>query len=394
MVEFTTQFCDSASFSQTALRQYGRYEKDADFTQLPILNEHTVITYITEGSGSLKLGSSMHTIEPGSILVMFPDVCVNASALHGPIQLMWAEMSGDALPKILARAGLTPQKPILSLADLGDNCKTKSTLAQLTAPDAELGALAAYGLAMEMLDYLVQESPRPCQPKVSNLQQYYVEKSIRYIKTKYPQGGERTLIYAVTGREINSTMLPADVGCVVDNVETVTSVYKAVILGQPVISRNVTVTGDGIRTPKNFSVLTGTDLSELVDAAGGLKEKIAKAISGGPMMGFALYDLHIPCTKTTSSLLFLERDAVSEAKQIQTACINCGRCVSVCPGHVVPARLATLAEHGDMAGFEKMDGMECCECGCCSYICPAKRPLTQSIKSMRKMVLAERKKKK
>ena len=112
------------------------------------------------------------------------------------------------------------------------------------------------------------------------------------------------------------------------------------------------------------------------------------------MMVFALYDLHIPCTKTTSSLLFLERDAVSEAKQIQTACINCGRCVSVCPGHVVPARLATLAEHGDMAGFEKMDGMECCECGCCSYICPAKRPLTQSIKSMRKMVLAERKKKK
>ena len=217
---------------------------------------------------------------------------------------------------------------------------------------------------------------------------------VKVLKTKYPQGGERTLIYAVTGREINSTMLPADVGCVVDNVETVTSVYKAVILGQPVISRNVTVTGDGIRTPKNFSVLTGTDLSELVDAAGGLKEKIAKAISGGPMMGFALYDLHIPCTKTTSSLLFLERDAVSEAKQIQTACINCGRCVSVCPGHVVPARLATLAEHGDMAGFEKMDGMECCECGCCSYICPAKRPLTQSIKSMRKMVLAERKKKK
>lgn len=187
MVEFTTQFCDSASFSQTALWQYGRYEKGADFTQLPILNEHTVITYVTEGSGSLKLGSSMHTIEPGSILVMFPDVCVNASALHGPIQLMWAEMSGDALPKILARAGLTPQKPILSLADLGDNCKTKSTLAQLTAPDAELGALTAYGLAMEMLDCLVQESPRPCQPKVSNLQQYYVEKSIRYIKTKYPQ---------------------------------------------------------------------------------------------------------------------------------------------------------------------------------------------------------------
>ena len=240
----------------------------------------------------------------------------------------------------------------------------------------------------------IEDNKPDCIAKMKEAIKGKERMEVKELKTKYPQGGERTLIYAVTGREINSTMLPADVGCVVDNVETVTSVYKAVILGQPVISRNVTVTGDGIRTPKNFSVLTGTDLSELVDAAGGLKKKIAKAISGGPMMGFALYDLHIPCTKTTSSLLFLERDAVSEAKQIQTACINCGRCVSVCPGHVVPARLATLAEHGDMAGFEKMDGMECCECGCCSYICPAKRPLTQSIKSMRKMVLAERKKKK
>mgnify|MGYP000168681099 CR=1 FL=1 len=242
--------------------------------------------------------------------------------------------------------------------------------------------------------FAVEDNKKDCIEKLQKAVSGDPRIDVKALMTKYPQGAERQLIYAVTKRAINSTMLPADVGCVVDNVETVTSVYKAVILGQPVISRNVTVTGDGIRTPKNFSVLTGTDLSELVDAAGGLKEKIAKAISGGPMMGFALYDLHIPCTKTTSSLLFLERDAVSEAKQIQTACINCGRCVSVCPGHVVPARLATLAEHGDMAGFEKMDGMECCECGCCSYICPAKRPLTQSIKSMRKMVLAERKKKK
>ena len=111
-------------------------------------------------------------------------------------------------------------------------------------------------------------------------------------------------------------------------------------------------------------------------------------------MGFSLYDLQIPCVKTTSAFLFLEHDAVSESQAIQTACINCGRCVGVCPGHVLPARLATLAERGDMAGFEALDGMECCECGCCSYICPAKRPLTQSIKSMRKMVLAERRKKK
>ena len=242
--------------------------------------------------------------------------------------------------------------------------------------------------------YICIEDNKPdCITKMKELVKDIDRIEVKEVMTKYPQGGERTLIYAATGREINSSMLPADVGCVVDNVETVISVYKAVILGRPVTSRVVTMSGDGIKEPKNLLVLSGTDMSELVDAAGGLKAKIAKAISGGPMMGFALYDLHVPCTKTTSAFLFLEHDAVSEAQEIQTACINCGRCVSVCPGHVLPARLAKLAERGDMAGFEAMDGMECCECGCCSYICPAKRPLTQSIKSMRKMVLASRRKK-
>lgn len=242
--------------------------------------------------------------------------------------------------------------------------------------------------------YICIEDNKPnCIAKMKELVKDIDRIEVKEMMTKYPQGGERTLIYAATGREINSSMLPADVGCVVDNVETVISVYKAVILGRPVNSRVVTVTGNGIKEPKNLLVLAGTDMSELVDAAGGLKGKIAKAISGGPMMGFALYDLHVPCTKTTSAFLFLEHDAVSEAQEIQTACINCGRCVSVCPGHVLPARLAKLAERGDMAGFEALDGMECCECGCCSYICPAKRPLTQSIKSMRKMVLASRRKK-
>ena len=242
--------------------------------------------------------------------------------------------------------------------------------------------------------YICIEDNKPdCIEKMQKLVKDIPRIEVKEVMTKYPQGGERTLIYATTGREINSTMLPADVGCVVDNVATVIAIYEAVILGKPVVDRVVTITGDGIKAPKNFSVYTGTDMSELIDAAGGLKAKIEKIISGGPMMGFPLYELHIPCTKTTSAFLFLEHDAVAEAQKIQTACINCGRCVSVCPGHVLPARLSTLAERGDMAGFEALDGMECCECGCCSYICPAKRPLTQSIKSMRKMVLASRKKK-
>ena len=158
--------------------------------------------------------------------------------------------------------------------------------------------------------YICIEDNKPdCIAKMKELVKDIDRIEVKEMMTKYPQGGERTLIYAATGREINSTMLPADVGCVVDNVETVISVYKAVILGRPVNSRVVTVTGDGIKEPKNLLVLAGTDMSELVDTAGGLKAKIAKAISGGPMMGFALYDLHVPCTKTTSAFLFLEHDA-------------------------------------------------------------------------------------
>ena len=188
-------------------------------------------------------------------------------------------------------------------------------------------------------------------------------------------------------------MLPADAGCIVDNVETICSIYDAVALGRPIMKRIFTVTGKGINRPAHFEVCTGTDMAELIDAAGGLKEHAGKVISGGPMMGFAMYDLHVPCVKTSSSLLCMQSDPVSDAKEEETACINCGRCVSVCPGHVIPARLATFAQRGDMESFQKFDGMECCECGCCSFVCPAKRPLTQEIKSMRKIQLAKKKKK-
>ena len=240
--------------------------------------------------------------------------------------------------------------------------------------------------------YICIEDNKPdCIAKLKEMVKDIPRIEVAELMTKYPQGGERFLIKAVTDREINSTMLPADAGCVVDNVDTVIAVYEAVILGKPVMDRIVTVTGQGIKNPQNFDVLSGTDMAELIEAAGGLTDNVSKVISGGPMMGFAMYDTHVPCIKTSSACLCLEKDDVADAEQ--TACINCGRCVGVCPGHVIPARLATFAEHGDMESFQKFDGMECCECGCCSYICPAKRPLTQMIKSMRKMVLASRKKK-
>lgn len=211
------------------------------------------------------------------------------------------------------------------------------------------------------------------------------------LKTKYPQGAERQLIYATTGRQINSSMLPADAGCVVNNCDTIYAIYQAVYKGRPLMHRIVTVTGDAISNPQNFRVCTGTIYGELIEEAGGYKEEPEKIVSGGPMMGFGLYTLEVPTTKTSSALLCLTKDEV--AANEPTACINCGRCVSMCPGRVLPSRLADFAERHDEENFLKLNGMECCECGCCSFVCPAKRPLTQYIKSMRRMILANRKKK-
>lgn len=214
--------------------------------------------------------------------------------------------------------------------------------------------------------------------------------AVKALTTKYPQGSERHLIYATTGRAINSSQLPADAGCVVNNVDTVISIHNAVKEGRPLMYRIVTVTGDAIAEPCNFRVRIGTNYGELVEEAGGFKEKPAKIISGGPMMGFGIFDLNVPATKTSSALLCLTKDEVSAMEP--SACINCGKCVEVCPGRVVPSRLADYAEHYNEEAFVKNNGMECCECGCCSYVCPAKRPLTQVIKSMRKMQLAKKKK--
>ena len=216
---------------------------------------------------------------------------------------------------------------------------------------------------------------------------------VKALKTKYPQGSERQLIYATTKRAINSTMLPADAGCIVDNVDTIVAIYHAVIEGQPLTERIVTVTGDAIRFPQNYRVKCGTIYSSLIEASGGFKDGYPeKIVSGGPMMGMALFDLEVPITKASSALLCMKKDEVSGSKT--TGCINCGMCVSACPSRLVPSRLADFAEHGDKEKFEKYNGVECVECGSCSYVCPAKRHLVHSIRTMRKQVLADRRNKK
>lgn len=304
-------------------------------------------------------------------------------------------MGGAGFPTHVKLAPKEPEKIDYVIANCAE-CEpylTSDYRRMLEEPDKIVAGLKA---ALKIFPHAkgilaVEDNKKDAAEKLREAAKGESEIQVMVLKTKYPQGAERQLIYATTERQINSSMLPADAGCVVDNCDTIYAIYQAVYKGRPLMHRIVTVTGDAIAEPQNFRVCTGTNYAELVEAAGGFKTQPEKIVSGGPMMGFGLYDLNVPATKTSSALLCLTKDEVAAYEP--SNCINCGRCVTVCPGRVIPSRLADMAERHDQEAFVKANGMECCECGCCSFICPAKRPLTQYIKSMRKIVLANRKKK-
>ncbi|BAK48291.1 MAG: electron transport complex subunit RsxC [Lachnospiraceae bacterium] len=240
--------------------------------------------------------------------------------------------------------------------------------------------------------FAIEDNKKDAILKLQEMTKNEPKMEVMALRTKYPQGSERQLIFATTGRAINSTMLPADAGCIVDNTETLVAIHQAVKEGRPLMERMVTITGDAIAEPGNFLCPTGTNFNELIAAAGGFRQEPEKVISGGPMMGFAVLTTDFPVTKTSSALLCMCKDQVSACET--SACINCGRCVEVCPSRIVPSRLADYSENDRPELFEEWNGLECVECGSCSFICPAKRNLAQSIRAMKKSVIAEKRKKK
>lgn len=215
--------------------------------------------------------------------------------------------------------------------------------------------------------------------------------SIEVLETKYPQGAEKQLVYATTGRTFTSQELPIDVGCIVQNVSTCAAIYSAVTLNEPLITRIVTLSGPAISKPSNFKVPVGTNLNELIEAAGGYLTGVTpeKIIAGGPMMGFALYTTDLSIIKGTNAFVFMIEDEVSNT--VTSNCIRCGNCVDVCPNGLMPLVLERASIEGDEELFLKYNGLECCECGCCSYICPSKRHLAQAIRVMKREIMAKRK---
>lgn len=198
------------------------------------------------------------------------------------------------------------------------------------------------------------------------------------LKKKYPQGGEKQLIQAVTGRIVPAGGLPVAAGCIVDNVATALAVYEAVYLSRPLTSRIVTVTGPGLMNPGNFITPLGTPIWQLIEAAGGMPEDTGKVVAGGPMMGRAVSCLDAPSTKGLSGIVVIPRKLASRKKT--QPCIRCGRCVDVCPMGLEPYLQMAFASKARWEDARDHGVMNCLECGCCSYICPSSRPLVDYLK--------------
>ncbi len=221
---------------------------------------------------------------------------------------------------------------------------------------------------------------------LNKLKNDYPSVEISILPTRYPQGSEKQLIQSITGRQVPPNSLPVDVECVVFNVSTFAAIYKAVRYGMPITERIVTVTGEGVKKPQNLMVRIGTPFNDLIEAVGGLTPNTDCVINGGPMMGTAQAELSVPVVKATNSVLCLLKN---NSRSVSTACIRCGKCLSVCPMKLQPLYINRFAKVKNINELKRLNVTDCIECGCCSFICPAKLPLTDGCRLGKKLLKEE-----
>ncbi len=224
----------------------------------------------------------------------------------------------------------------------------------------------------------VEDNKKAAIEKLHALQSQFPEIEVVVLPTMYPQGSEKQLIQAVTGRQVPAGKLPVNVGCAVFNVSTFAAIYRAVCLGTPLTERIVTISGETIQKPQNFIVRIGTPFHDLIEKAGGLTDETERVIRGGPMMGFAQGDLSVPVIKATNSILCLPKDKNGAAEN--PVCLRCGKCVAVCPMHLQPLYLYRFSKCGDTKELHRLNILDCMECGSCAYTCPGKLPLVETFR--------------
>jgi electron transport complex protein RnfC len=300
-------------------------------------------------------------------------------------------MGGATFP---AHVKLSPpdDKPIDTLILNGVECEpflTADHRLMLEQPDQLLAGINILRRILNVTNiHIGIEANKP--DAIALLQEQCVGTGIEVVPlaVKYPQGAEKQLILAITGREVPSGTLPMEVGVVVQNVATTAAIATAVIEGKPLIERVCTVSGPLVKDPKNLRFHCGTPLQHLVDLCGGVEQTAAKILAGGPMMGQTQLSLETPATRGTSGLLLFAADDLSVRPQ--GPCIRCGRCVQTCPAGLLPTTIAAYVRLDLIEDAEAYHAMDCIECGCCSYSCPAAIPLVQSLRQAKGMILEKR----
>ncbi len=277
--------------------------------------------------------------------------------------------------------------PVDTLVLNGAECEPYITSDHRQMLEYPEGIIEGAGILLKILGitscYIGIENNKP--EAIAKMQEIAAQKStetakfiVQPLKVKYPQGSEKQLIQAVTSRKVPAGALPASVGVVVQNVGTARAIYDAVVYGKPLYDKIVTVAGKGIGKPGNLQVKVGTRVRDIVNYACGLQPGLSKIIMGGPMMGFAVSNLDIPVTKTTSAILFLTEDEIDTRPHSQ--CIRCGWCLDACPMGLEPKEIGVYVEAGKGEDTKQFGVFDCFECGSCAFVCPAKRPLVQFIR--------------
>lgn len=303
-------------------------------------------------------------------------------------------MGGAAFPTHV-KFSPPKEKPIDTLIINGAECEPYLTADHRLMLEETENIIEGTRIAMRILGVnrgiIAIESNKPdAIEKMKVLTEDIPELEVVGLKVRYPQGAEKQLIKTLLNREVPfSGGLPMDVGVIVQNVGTLSAIYKAVRFGRPLIERITTVTGSGVREPKNLRARIGTPIKALIEACGGVTSEVGKIIMGGPMMGVSQYSLEVPVVKGTSGILVQPLSEVEEG--VAHPCIRCGSCVRACPARLMPTTLGVLAQLDMFEEAQRYDVMDCIECGCCNYVCPAKIPLVQLLRYAKAEVLTRRK---